>query len=177
MNFFRMKPEGRKRWIKPERGPFGLAGFMGLGLILLVGLALSAAAQAAGRESFERASLVVETLNGGRYTFAVEIARTPAQHAQGLMFREQMDSEAGMLFVNPEERPVAFWMKNTFIPLDMLFIRADGRILTIHPMATPHSTESIASAGPVKAVLEINGGLAARLGIRPGDRIRHPAFP
>ncbi|NNG03346.1 MAG: DUF192 domain-containing protein [Inquilinus sp.] len=124
----------------------------------------------------ESSDLWIETEAGGRYKFRVELALTPAQQARGLMNRASMASDAGMLFVFDSERPASFWMKNTLISLDMLFIGADGRIVNIGERTTPLSTDSVPAAAPVKAVLEINGGLSAILGIRAGDRVRHPAL-
>lgn len=146
-----------------------------IGLWLAV-LLVSGAPPAGAGETFDRSSVVIETASGGRFRFDVEVARSDAQMAQGMMYRETMADDAGMLFVLPAERLVSFWMKNTLIPLDMLFIGADGRIRRIHPKAVPRSLDSVPSGGPVKAVLEINGGMAARLGIRPGDRVIHAAF-
>ncbi len=125
-------------------------------------------------EQFARSSLTVETATGGRFRFNVELAQTPAQQAQGLMFREKMEPDAGMLFIYDVVQPASFWMKNTLIPLDMLFIGADGVIVNIHERAVPKSLDAVRSARPVKAILEINGGMSARLGIRAGDRVVHP---
>ncbi|SMH58682.1 DUF192 domain-containing protein [Azospirillum agricola] len=141
-------------------------------LVLLVMMALPAVAL----EGFQKSSLTVETASGGRFRFDVELAETMAQQAQGLMFRERMADDAGMLFIYDSVRPASFWMKNTLIPLDMLFIGADGHIVNIHERAVPQSLDSINSAGPVKAILELNGGMSARLGIRPGDLVRHSTF-
>lgn len=138
--------------------------------------AAAATPPATAADTFQRSSLTVETASGGRFRFDVELAFTPAQQAQGLMFRDKMAPDAGMLFVYDRPQPAAFWMKNTLIPLDMLFIAEDGRIVNIHGRAVPHSEEAIRSAGPVKAILEINGGMSARLGIRPGDRVLHTAL-
>ena len=144
---------------------------------LLVGmLVLVAALPAWALESFARSSVTVETASGGRFRFNVELAETSAQQAQGLMYREKMAEDAGMLFINSQERLASFWMKNTLIPLDMIFIAADGRIVNIHERAVPHSLDSINSKAPVLGILEINGGMAARLGIRPGDRVLHSTF-
>lgn len=133
-------------------------------------------AQPDGGETFEVDRLAIETQAGNRYDFTVELAITRAQQAQGLMFRESMALDAGMLFVFPEVRPASFWMENTLIPLDMLFVRDDGTIARIAANTTPLSRESVPSGEPVRAVLEINGGLSAMLGIRPGDRVLHAAF-
>ena len=112
----------------------------------------------------------------GLQTFAVEMARTPEQQATGLMFRTKLADGAGMLFVHGAPRELRMWMKNTFIPLDMLFIRADGVVHRIEANTQPMSEAEIASGGPVAAVLEIAGGAAARRGIAAGDQVRHAAF-
>jgi uncharacterized membrane protein (UPF0127 family) len=155
--------------------PTPMIGRMLQGALLCLGLLLAAGA-AVALETFERSSLTVETAGGGRFRFDVELAHTPAQQAQGLMFRETMKPDAGMLFVYDRPQPATFWMKNTLIPLDMIFIGADGRIVNIHERAVPHSLDGIRSAGPVKGILEINGGMSARLGIRPGDRVVHSSL-
>ena len=92
------------------------------------------------------------------------------------MFREQLAPDAGMLFILPAPQTMSMWMKNTLIPLDMVFIGMDGRIVNVHERAVPHSLDTISSAGPVKGVLEIGGGMASKLGIRAGDRVVHEAF-
>ena len=120
--------------------------------------------------------LWIETAGGARYRFEVELAVTPEQQARGLMHREEMAADAGMLFVFEPVRPVSFWMRNTLISLDMLFVGADGRIVNIGERTVPLSEESVPSDGPVRAVLEINGGLSDMLGIRPGDKVVHGAF-
>lgn len=137
---------------------------------------VAAAVPASAQQTFAVSSLTVETAGGGKFVFKTEIAETPAQQAQGLMFRRKLAPDAGMLFPYAAPQIAAFWMKNTFIPLDMLFIAADGRISHIHPNATPQSEATIRGPSPVKAVLEINGGLAAVLGIRIGDVVRHAVF-
>ena len=130
---------------------------------------------AGGVERFEIATLEIRTRTGS-HRFTVEVARTARQHATGLMFRRRMDPGSGMLFLYRTSQPVTMWMKNTFIPLDMLFVAADGRIVRIAQRTVPHSIQTVPSGGPVIAVLELNGGTAERLGIRTGDRIVHPAF-
>ena len=130
---------------------------------------------AGGVERFEPATLEIRTRTGS-HRFTVEVARTARQHARGLMFRRRLAPDSGMLFLYRTSQPVTMWMKNTFIPLDILFVAADGRIVRIAQRTVPHSMQNIPSFGPVSAVLEVNGGTAARLGIRPGDRIVHPAF-
>jgi len=106
-----------------------------------------------------------------RHAFRVELAKSGQEQAQGLMFREQMGADEGMIFPMEPPRMTAFWMKNTVIPLDILFIGADGRISNIAANTVPYSLDPVFSAGPVKAVLELNGGRASRLGIAPGDRV------
>ncbi|MGK9234896.1 DUF192 domain-containing protein [Inquilinus limosus] len=118
--------------------------------------------------------LTIETAAGKRYHFTIELALTPEQQQRGLMFRESMAPDAGMLFVFDREEPQAFWMKNTLIPLDMIFIRADGTIANIVEKAAPQTLDPRSSDGPAKAVLELNGGIARFLDIRPGDRVVHP---
>ena len=108
---------------------------------------------------------------GGTHRFTVEVARTGAEQAQGLMFRETLAPDAGMLFPFGAPRPASFWMKNTLIPLDMIFVRADGTIARIAANTVPHSLEPVGVAEPVAAVLEIPGGRAAQLGIAEGDRV------
>lgn len=112
----------------------------------------------------------------GVHVFAVEIADTDATREKGLMFRKSLPEGQGMLFDFHEEQPVGFWMQNTYIPLDMIFIRSDGRILNIAENTTPMSEKEVPSAGPVQAVLEVRGGTARKLGIAPGDRVANPIF-
>ena len=116
------------------------------------------------------------TATGKKHVFDVEIARTPAEQAYGLMNRKSMPMDYGMLFLFQTEDERSFWMRNTLIPLDMIFIREDGTIHSIHDSAIPHDLTPVLSKGPVLAVLEINGGRAAALGIKPGDRVIYRAF-
>jgi uncharacterized protein len=138
--------------------------------IWLIFLTLTTAAQAAGPSS-----LTIDTANGPRQ-FSVELAMTPEQMEIGLMFRRSLAPDSGMLFVYPSDRPVAFWMKNTFIPLDMIFIGGDGHIRRIVARTVPLSTIPISSVDAVRAVLEINSGTADRLGIKPGDIVHHDSL-
>jgi uncharacterized membrane protein (UPF0127 family) len=123
--------------------------------------------------TFDKSELTIES-DGKKHKFTIEVARTPEQSQQGLMFRAKMAADAGMLFLYKTSQPVSMWMYQTLIPLDMLFIAADGRVVNIHERAVPGSTESISSAGPVRAVLELNGGTVSRLKLKPGDRVVHP---
>jgi uncharacterized membrane protein (UPF0127 family) len=112
----------------------------------------------------------------GVHEFLVEIVENDAERAKGLMFRKELPEGRGMLFDFHREQEVSFWMENTYIPLDMIFIRGDGRILRIAENTEPLSTRIIPSGGPVRAVLEVIGGTARKLGIAPGDRVGHPIF-
>lgn len=110
----------------------------------------------------------------GRAAFRVALADTPEARAQGLMFVEAMPLSEGMLFVYDTPRPASFWMRNTLIPLDIIFAGSDGVITRVHPNAVPLDETPIPGGEAVQFVLEINGGLAARIGISPGDQLRHP---
>jgi uncharacterized membrane protein (UPF0127 family) len=107
----------------------------------------------------------------GVHAFAVELATNDAERERGLMFRKELPEGQGMLFDFQRDQPVAFWMHNTYIPLDMMFIRSDGRIVRIEENAKPQSDDLIPSGSPVRAVLEVIGGTSRRLGIKPGDRV------
>ncbi|PZO01654.1 MAG: hypothetical protein DCF30_06905 [Hyphomicrobiales bacterium] len=111
-----------------------------------------------------------------RHAFQVEVMRTAEQRAKGLMHRRYMPADRGMLFDFVRVEPVAMWMENTFIPLDMLFIRADGTIARIAENTEPLSQRTIPSGEPVLSVLEINGGVSRTLGIKPGDKVEHALF-
>lgn len=124
---------------------------------------------------FEKDELSIETKNG-TVRLVVEVAETPRQREYGLMYRRELASNTGMLFDFKRLIAIRMWMKNTFIPLDMLFISKNGEIRQIAKDTVPHSTEIIAAKEPVLAVLEIGGGEAARLGIEVGDRVVHPIF-
>lgn len=113
---------------------------------------------------------------GGVVRFALEIADTPTSRASGLMFREHLDEGAGMLFVFDPPREVAFWMRNTPLPLDLVFIAPSGVVARVGANAVPFSETAIPSGAEVSAVLEINAGLAARFGIVQGAEARHPSF-
>lgn len=108
--------------------------------------------------------------------FDVEVADDAAERAQGLMFRAAMPKFTGMLFVYESPQPVAFWMRNTLIPLDMLFFDGSGRLERIRTNATPHDETPIPGGNDIRYVLEVNGGLAGEFGIEPGAVIRHPAL-
>jgi len=135
---------------------------------LAIGLATPAAAMTVEAVEVATAKGVV--------VLEVEVAQTDAERTQGLMFRKSLEEQHGMLFDFKVDQPVYMWMKNTYIPLDMLFIRSDGTIARIAANTTPLSTATIASGEPVRAVIEIAGGAAKKLGIAPGDQVAHPIF-
>ena len=129
-------------------------------------------------EAGTREALVIQTSDGKLHEFQVEIADTAEVRAKDLMFRESLEASHGMLFVfdGAEETEQAFWMKNTLIPLDMLFIRSDGTVRKVHEMAKPQDKTVIKSDGPVKAGLEIGGGIAKKLNIQQGAVVHHRIF-
>jgi len=130
----------------------------------------------AGAASAECAPGVVDLrLGASQVRFAVEVADTDAERAQGLMNRASLPRFGGMLFVYDRPQPVAFWMKNTLIPLDMLFFDAAGVLASVHENAVPGDLTAIPGKGDVLYVLEINGGAARELGLAPGAELRHPA--
>jgi uncharacterized protein len=113
----------------------------------------------------------------GTAAFSVEVADDPASRARGLMHRESMPRGAGMLFLYERPQAVAFWMENTLIPLDMIFLDAGGRVVRVHENAVPLDRTPIPGGDDVLAVLEINGGLSRAIGITPGAELRHPGLP
>ena len=126
--------------------------------------------------AFPSAKLEIEDGRKVRHTFDVWLADTPTRQAQGLMFVRSLPAARGMLFVHPSPRPISMWMKNTYIPLDMVFIDDRGRIQQIIANTKPHSLDLVRSTEPALAVLELAGGEAQRLGLRPGQRVIHPAL-
>ena len=137
----------------------------------LCALACSSAARPPERAAPAGPRVVVETRAGARHAVTVELARTDAQRARGLMFRTELAPDAGMLFLFDETADHAFWMKNTLIPLDMLFIGDDGRIVGIVARAAPGDLTPRSAGGPSRYVLEVNGGWAEAHGVSPGDRV------
>ncbi len=148
--------------------------------ILLLAAALlpaaAARAQTGPQLRLPEEPLVIVTRDGTRHAFRVEMALTPEQQTVGLMFREHLGPEEGMLFDWGTPRESAMWMRNTLIPLDMVFIAADGRIHRIAGRTVPHSLATVESRGPVRATLELAGGTAERLGLRVGDRVLQRIF-
>src|SRR5258708_2272024 len=125
--------------------------------------------------TFGKSDLTIES-GGKSLHFNIEMADTDERRALGLMYRTTLPADAGMLFDFKRDQDVAMWMRNTRIPLDMLFIDRTGRVVNIAQRAVPFSEATISSAGPVRAVLELNGGTAERLGLKAGDRGGHPMF-
>lgn len=127
----------------------------------------------AGAAEFQ--PLEIATKNGVR-VFSVEFVNTDEKRARGLMFRREVPEGQGMLFDFERDQEVSMWMENTYVSLDMLFIRADGRIMRIAENTEPLSRRIISSGGPVRAVLEVVAGTTRKLGITPGDTVHHPMF-
>ena len=143
-----------------------------LAVVLGTLLAVAGLASAGRAESGALERLIIETA-AGEHVVMVEVARTDQERGIGLMHRTALAPDRGMLFDFGATRPVTMWMKNTLIPLDMFFAESDGRIVTIAERTTPLSEKRIRSGQPVRFVLEMIGGSAQRLGIVPGDRLRH----
>ncbi len=178
----------------PERGRAARAMRAALSAVALSAAALSVAAapgaaqpdSVAGLGAFAKGEpnrglavvpLTITTSDRRVHRYLVEVAATPEQQARGMMFRTEMARDTGMIFPFDPPRPAAFWMRNTFISLDLVFIGTDGRVRGIAPRAAPLSESLIPSDGPVAAVLELKGGEAERIGLRKGDRIAWPRAP
>lgn len=144
--------------------------------LLSAGLASAQIAPLEDLAAFPSATLTISDGKKVRHTFTVWLADTPQRQAQGLMFVRSLPADRGMLFVHREPRAISMWMKNTYIPLDMVFIDAAGRIQQIVEQTTPHSLDLIRSEAPARAVLEIAGGEARKLGLHAGQLVKHPAL-
>jgi uncharacterized membrane protein (UPF0127 family) len=140
--------------------------------LLVVVLGFVAASPVAA-QALDKLEIVTST---GVHAFSVELARDDAEREKGLMYRRYMPADRGMLFDFKRVEPVTFWMKNTYIPLDMIFISQDGTIVSIAANAEPMSERLIPSGGPCYGVLEVNAGIAASIDARVGDKVRHPIF-
>jgi uncharacterized membrane protein (UPF0127 family) len=156
------------RWL--ERHPRWLGQWLAVLAILVTAAVAANDARAAELQTLEIAT------KSGVQVFSVEVATTEEEKRTGLMYRKELPDGRGMLFDFSPEQEVSMWMKNTFIPLDMIFIRADGRILRIAENTVPQSTKIIPSRGLAKGVLEVIAGTAKKYGIAPGDRVAHPLF-
>ena len=141
--------------------------------MLVAGCALPAAQTPASAAAQDTIEIVTSS---GVHAFSVELATNDAERARGLMFRKSLPEGHGMLFDFQTDQQVQFWMRNTYIPLDMIFIRGDGRVLNIAQNATPLSDALIPSAGPVRGVLEVIAGTARKYHIAPGDRVTGSFF-
>ena len=148
----------------------GRHGLSIVALLLLIGFLPPPAALA---QAFEPLTVVTRS---GSHPFQVEVARNDADRSQGLMFRRSLAPDRGMLFDFGRVQPIAMWMQNTYVSLDMLFLRPDGTVARVAENTEPLSTDQISSGEPVSAVLEVVAGTARRLGIRAGDRVEHPLF-
>ncbi len=166
---WRRRRSGGGAGVRGARSPLGRAWSVALALLALGVLAAN------GARADEFDSLSIDTASGV-HAFKVEIAADEAARERGLMYRRFMPADRGMLFEFDREAPVAFWMKNTYIPLDMIFIARDGSVTRIAADAEPLSEALVPSGGPCAAVLELNGGIAARIGLKVGDKVRHPFF-
>jgi hypothetical protein len=138
-------------------------------LVIVAGLAPSLA----GAAEFEPLNIIAKT---GSHHFSVEVARTDKERGTGLMYRKEVPEGQGMLFDFAREQEVSMWMENTYVSLDMIFIRKDGRILSIAENTTPLSRAVVSSKGPAFAVLEVVAGTARKLGLAPGDQVAHSLF-
>jgi uncharacterized membrane protein (UPF0127 family) len=144
-----------------------------VGALTLLALGLAPTQRGARAANFESLEIVTAS---GVVPFSVEVMRSDEELQKGLMFRKELPEGRGMLFDFRPERPVSMWMKNTLIPLDMIFIQGDGRIIRIAENTEVESEKIIPSGGPVRGVLEVIAGTAKKLGIKPGDRVAHPLF-
>ena len=152
---------------------------MGLALLLPIAACQPSASTAVSLErsaaGLEQVPLTITTAAGKAHRFTVEVARTPDEQAQGLMNRQSLAPDRGMIFPYRPAQAVAFWMKNTLIPLDMIFVSPGGRILRIEPNTVPLSLDPVGSGDAVEAVIEIAGGRSAELGIAAGDQVKWQA--
>jgi uncharacterized membrane protein (UPF0127 family) len=155
-----------------SRRSFGRTAAFGLAAMFAC---LPSFARGQGLQTFDKSKLSIKT-KSGRHELQVEIARRPKQQAQGLMFRRTLAANSGMLFIYPVTAPASMWMKNTFLPLDLVYIDRTGKIVGFHQRAVPQSLEVITSKQPVRAVLEVNAGTVRRLQIAVGDKVSHPTF-
>jgi uncharacterized protein len=144
--------------------------FLGLLGAALLALPFGAAAARAG--ALQPLEIVTAS---GPHEFKVELADEPSERAKGLMFRRSMPQNQGMLFDFHDEVPIMMWMKNTYIPLDMVFVSRNGTVTGVAPNTVPMSEETI-SGGMAYGVIELNAGAAEKIGLKPGDVVHHPAF-
>jgi len=165
-------------WFRANGPALALATVLVLGLLAAAwpGRALAQIGPLEDLENFPSDVLTISDGKKPKYVFHVWLADTPQRQAQGLMFVRSLPDLRGMLFAYPQPKPLSMWMKNTYIPLDMVFIDEHGRIAQVIEQTTPFSLDTISSKEPALAVLEIAGGEAKRLGIKPGLHVTHPAL-
>jgi uncharacterized membrane protein (UPF0127 family) len=176
-----MLPPTRPRPRPRAESSLRLAALLVLAVFVSAGVPGGARAQAPDAPllelaSFPRSVLTIHTQVGRGHVFRVWIADSPQRQEQGLMFVRDLPADEGMLFVNDPDRVVSMWMKNTFIPLDMLFIDARGQVVAIFERTVPQSLAVISHPKPVRAVLEIAGGDVIKFGIKVGDQVDHSTF-
>ena len=155
----------------------GIAAVIGMGLPLLAACQPTSNSVSAIERSpagLDQVPLTITTTSGKRHRFTVEVARSEAQQAQGLMNRESLAPDRGMIFPYDVPTAASFWMKNTLIPLDMVFVRADGTVARIEANTAPLSLDPVPAGEPIGAVLELAGGRAAELGITAGAKVEWP---
>lgn len=166
------RPGSASSWWCPIVNRFVVAALLVVALLAL-SISLPGSYQAAQAQDTDSLTIIS---GDDRHVFSVELANTPESRARGLMYRRSMPDDHGMLFDFGRVDMVSMWMRNTYIPLDMLFVRADGSIARIARDTEPLSERPISSGEPVLSVFEINAGISDRLGIAAGDRIDHPLF-
>lgn len=147
-----------------------LAAALVLAAPLAVPVVAGEAAVGVPQTGLKTVPLTIHTATG-KHRYTVEVAATPEQQATGMMYRRTMAADHGMLFPFSSPRLLTFWMENTWLPLDLVFIGADGRVVSVAADAKPMSRDQITSSGPALTVLELGGGAAARIGVRPGDKV------
>jgi uncharacterized protein len=140
--------------------------------LLCFGLGLDAQAHA---ESLQKQPLTFVT-STGKHPFTVEVAATDQERSTGLMFRQSLGDDQGMIFIYPQDELITMWMKNTYIPLDMIFVRSDGTVERVAQDTEPFSEQTISSGDKARAVIEVKAGSAKRLGIKSGDKVDYPLF-
>lgn len=141
-------------------------------LAVPVAAATATASTAVAQSGLATRALVIETAIG-KHRYTVEVAATPQQQETGMMYRRSMPADHGMIFPFAAPQVLTFWMENTWLPLDLVFIASDGKVVSIAADAKPMSRDIISSGAPASAVLELNAGEAKRIGLRPGDRVRY----
>lgn len=151
------------------------ANMCSLAVLLLTAANTSASGPKADLSAFDQTRLTIQTQDGNRHV-DVFVAKTSEQHRRGLMYVKELPEKQGMLFIHDYDAIRSMWMRNTYIPLDMLFISADGEVRNIAADTVPFSLDAVRSDGPVRAVLELNAGTAKKLGINAGDRVIHEFF-